>query len=415
MRRVLSALLVVIGLNVASSGQYSPPACRNYNATKSPSFWTNRNTLEHVTGGHSWIDVPTGTCAYSGSLPNPYTPTPCNVEAEASSRNGSQSDSGKLNTLIDRHVMSFRQVSGGARTNLGGSATADTQATFAVQSCAIFCNGSEPLWSDQHRYTNRCAGLTLPPICAPQGRHPENRSRTGSYEWNYDACAWDWVPTGNTSPIIVDTAKTGFAFSNPKKGQYVTFDILGNGKPLKLSWPLAGSGNAWLVYDRDADGIIKDGTALFASNTPHSNYSNPNLPPEDWSGFLALGWFDLPEQGGTGDQIIDEHDAIWKKLRLWVDTHCYLSPDTPCQSKPEELHTLESFGITSISLVYEYDPRNYDKVGNRFKFWTYLNPELGNYPVDTHGRHFEDQSQQGAAQRSADGRKAYGVYLQAVP
>ena len=432
-KRTILALVVVIGLNGGIFGQYGPPTCRSYNATNSPSFWTNSNTLEHVTGGHSWIYMPLGTCTYSGPLPNPYTPTDCNVNAEASSRDGSQSESGKLNTIMDHHVMSFTQVSGGASTNLGGSATADTEGTFAVQSCAFACNaiitftatspvgaysvdtGSQPLWSDKHSYTNTCTGVTLPPTCLPHGKHPNTQNATGSYEWNYNVCTWQWMPDQNTSPIVIDTAKTGFAFSNPQEGHYVTFDIMGDGKPLKLSWPLAASGNAWLVYDRDGDGVIKDGTELFGSKTPHSDYTDPNLPPHDMNGFIALGWYDLPQQGGTGDQILDTQDAIWKKLRLWIDTHCYLSPDSPCHSRPHELHTLESFGITSISLVYQYDPQNYDEVGNRFKFWVYLNPELGSGPVDTHGHHIEDPNHEGAAQRSEDGRKAYDVFLARVP
>src|SRR5205823_4681833 len=136
--------------------------------------------------------------------------------------------------------------------------------------------------------------------------------------WSPSACGWVWVTNQNTSPIVIDTASTGFAFSDPMTGQYVTFDIMGNGQLLKLSWPKAGSGNAWLVYDRDGDGVIKDGTELFGNFTPHSHFTDPNLPAADWNGFIALGWYDQPEQGGTGDQIMDKNDAIWKKLRLWI-------------------------------------------------------------------------------------------------
>lgn len=56
----------------------------------------------------------------------------------------------------------------------------------------------------------------------------------------------------------------------------MTFDLQGNGKPIKLSWPVEGSGNAWLAYDRDGDGVIKDGTELFGNYSPHSLY--PDMP-----------------------------------------------------------------------------------------------------------------------------------------
>lgn len=44
-------------------------------------------------------------------------------------------------------------------------------------------------------------------------------------------------PKPSCAPIVVDTANTGLEFTDPLKGEYVTFDIKGNGKPVKLSWP----------------------------------------------------------------------------------------------------------------------------------------------------------------------------------
>ena len=159
------------------------------------------------------------------------------------------------------------------------------------------------------------------------------------------------------SLLIVDTTNTGFKLSDPNHGQYVTFDVRGDGVLQKVSWPLPGSRNAWLVYDRDGDGVIKDGTELFGNFTPHADGGVPNHPSP--SGFLALQWYDHPgPQGGHSDLMIDKQDAIWQKLRLWIDTHCYKTPEVPCQSLPRELHTLESVNINSISLIYQGDQRN---------------------------------------------------------
>lgn len=192
-------------------------------------------------------------------------------------------------------------------------------------------------------------------------------------------------------------------FTNPALGNYVTFDIQGNGTYQKISWPKSGSGNAWLVYDRDDDGIIKDGTELFGNFTPHSDGGILNNP--DANGFLALDWYDQPAQGGNMDLILDKRDPVWQKLKLWIDEHCYLTPDVPCQSRPNELYTLESKGINSLSLVYGYSMKT-DAVGNRFKFYAVVNPDAENALKDGQGNSCCDLHQ-----HSKDGRLMYDVFL----
>ncbi len=134
--------------------------------------------------------------------------------------------------------------------------------------------------SNTNEHSNSRSGVSLPTLCEPTGPPPYcNGTGTSgcSYTWSYTTCQWvPSQPTTTGSPILIDTAKTGFALSNPMKGQYVTFDLQGNGKPIKLSWPVEGSGNAWLAYDRDGDGVIKDGTELFGNYSPHSLY--PDMP-----------------------------------------------------------------------------------------------------------------------------------------
>lgn len=210
----------------------------------------------------------------------------------------------------------------------------------------------------------------------------------------------------NNSPLIVDTTNTGFKFSDPNRGGYVSFDIQGNGVIQKVSWPLPDSGNAWLVYDRDGDGVIKDGTELFGNFTPHADGGVPNNPYAN--GFLALQWFDKPAQGGVSDLMIDKQDAIWQKLRLWIDTHCYKAPDLPCQSLPEELHTLESKNISSISLIYQLDQRE-DAIGNNWKVYSFVNP-LSHGVFDKYG----NPDCCNLHQKSKDGRRVYDVDLKTL-
>ena len=164
------------------------------------------------------------------------------------------------------------------------------------------------------------------------------------------------TPTCPTSPIIIDTTGNGFVLTSAANG--VVFNFSG-GQPIQTAWTAASSANAFLCLP-DPNGRCDDGADLFGNFTPQPPSNNPN-------GFAALAVYDLPANGGNGDGVIDARDAIFASLRLWIDkNHDGIS-------QPEELFTLPSLGVNSISLNYKADGRT-DQYGNIFRYRAQVNP-----------------------------------------
>jgi len=175
-------------------------------------------------------------------------------------------------------------------------------------------------------------------------------------------CPSGWFSTGQCcqpftpSPIVIDVDGSGLHLTDATTG--VLFDFFSLGR-LQLSWTASGSTNAFLVLDRNSNGIIDNGAELFGNLT-----LQPKSP--DANGFLALAQYDLASNGGNGDYQISKRDAIFSQLRLWRDLN------HNGVSEASELSLLQASDIESIDLNYRLSART-DHFKNRFRYRAKVN------------------------------------------
>ncbi len=345
--------------------------CSSYSTSFGPFNYANTGSAQHSTGVHAWNETYFGTCTYSGPK------GPCGVTATASSGDVGAGDSGTL-FLADccYHVPGTATAQGIASSN-GGSAVAGTEAAVSFDDCLLSS------CAVKISISGSSSGVGLSATFDPTSIFNDKVSYTAGCVAEVSTSGGGGGGCGG-SPIVIDTTGKGFHFTDPAKA-CINFNLKDNGRPVCLSWPVVGSGNAWLALP-DADGNVNSSKQLFGNFTPHPNHESENP-----NGFLALAEYDINK-----DLVIDNKDPLWAKLRLWIDRHCYLDRAATCTSQPSELHTLEEFGITSIDLVYGQDKKA-DQWGNWFRYYAPMNIDMT----------MDDR------QHSTDklGRTAYDVFL----
>lgn len=197
---------------------------------------------------------------------------------------------------------------------------------------------------------------SCPQFCVQEGGIDKNSCQYAN------GCPTGWyAPTQSSpccfpgSPIVIDVNGDGFSLTSATNG--VSFDISGNGFSQRMAWTSVISDDAWLVLDRNNNGIIDNGTELFGNFTPQS------VPPAgtNRNGFLALAEYDKPANGGDNDRIITSIDSVFSSLRLWQDVN------HNGVSEASELKTLSELGLATIELDYKMSKKT-DEFGNAFRY-----------------------------------------------
>jgi hypothetical protein len=193
--------------------------------------------------------------------------------------------------------------------------------------------------------------------CAPSSSAISECEASGAPDGS--ASYWDWYSCTcivGASPIIIDLDEGDLNLTDPNQG--VRFDILARGTPVQVAWTRSGTSDAFLVLDRNNNGAIDDAKELFG------NYTDQPASPGrrgGANGFLALEAFDQPNEGGNGDKQITEEDAVYGRLRLWIDAN------HDGVSQPDELTSLADQGVRAISLRYVLG-KGVDGFGNLFRY-----------------------------------------------
>jgi Ca2+-binding RTX toxin-like protein len=136
-----------------------------------------------------------------------------------------------------------------------------------------------------------------------------------------------------TSPLVLDLDGDGVELS-AIDSPTIRFDIDGDGLREATGWVKPDDG--LLVFDRNNDGFINDGTELFGTQLNNGTFSN---------GFEALKVFD-GDSNNAKNNIIDANDINFSKLKVWRDL------DSDGRSDVNELFTLNELGIKSIKTTY---------------------------------------------------------------
>ena len=166
--------------------------------------------------------------------------------------------------------------------------------------------GTGTVTMDQARSCTAEFAAPPPTGCEPEA---EQRCQDQGGRWDSSACLCDIL---YLDPLAIALDGRPVRLTGLAGG--VSFDLDGDGVRERVAWTVAGASVGFLALDRDGDGGIDHLGELFGQTV-----SGRRRPEGTANSFLDLAAFDRPEHGGNGDGLISAADAVFVRLRLWVD------------------------------------------------------------------------------------------------
>ncbi|PYQ29924.1 MAG: hypothetical protein DMF56_09365 [Acidobacteria bacterium] len=174
-------------------------------------------------------------------------------------------------------------------------------------------------------------------------------------------CEWsDCDGPPENCPLIVNLDKGPWRLTGLENP--VAFDIDADGNPDTIGWTARGSRLAFIALDLNGNGRIDDARELFGNHTLLPNHS------EAPDGFVALEQYD-----SNNDAVIDQSDAAWPRLLLWIDAN------HDGRSQAAELSAVSSTDIVGLGVRYR-SIRRHDQSGNLLRYMGVVSMKNGKQP-----------------------------------
>jgi len=142
--------------------------------------------------------------------------------------------------------------------------------------------------------------------------------------------AQQFLRTVFADPLVLDLDGDGIETLSVKSGIPIYFDFNSDGTKTNTGW--ISPDDAYLVFDRNDNGVIDDASELFSDYTPL--YAGGRAS----DGFVALA-----QEDTNADGVVNHLDANWNNLKIWQDIN------SDGISQENELRTMEEAGIIGIN------------------------------------------------------------------
>ena len=120
-----------------------------------------------------------------------------------------------------------------------------------------------------------------------------------------------------SDPLALDLNGGGL-ISTVSADELIMFDYNGNNVKQATGW--IGKEDGLLVFDRNGDGIINDGSELFSEFTHSYGYRPGDLSGNPATPFYCRDAFQALAQEDTNfDGVVNHLDTNWSKLQIWQD------------------------------------------------------------------------------------------------